>query len=334
METVGKYLKRERELRNISLKEISTATKIRENILKAIEEDRHDLLTTPVFVKGFLVAYVKYVGLDPSDVLLRYESDLKELHGPEEKGLPGEQQKAWNRRFLLGTVIVIVGIGFILLNPWRKPGDRKEQVPLLVVEAPVVQKESPPPPTVPVQDKVAPPADETIVVEKIPPADETIVVERIPPAEETIVIREIPPAQETIVMRETPPDETPTETASETLLAERTSEPEEMARRELTLQIRALEETWIAFQVDAHLPREVTLRAGETFSQHANGQIKLKIGNAGGVNVTFNGKDLGSLGDSGRVVRLSLTQKGYEFKERDDFQMPGYGDEVKPTDSD
>jgi cytoskeletal protein RodZ len=30
METVGKYLKRERELRNISLKEISTGTKIRE----------------------------------------------------------------------------------------------------------------------------------------------------------------------------------------------------------------------------------------------------------------------------------------------------------------
>lgn len=305
METVGTYLKRERELRNISLKEISTATKIRENILKAIEEDRHDLLPTPVFVKGFLVAYVKHIGLDPSDVVLRYESDLKELHGQEEKGLPGEQKKGWDRRFLLGTVIVIVAIGIILLNPWRKPGDKKEQMPVLVEKAPVVQKESPPPSTVPEQDKVAHPGEETIVVKKIPPAEETIVV------------------------RETPPAETPTET----LLGERASEPKEMARRELTLQIRALEETWIAFQVDTDLPREIMLRVGETFSQRANDHIKLKIGNAGGVNVTFNGKDLGSLGDSGRVVRLSLTQKGYEFKIRNDFEIPGHADEVKPTDS-
>jgi cytoskeleton protein RodZ len=157
------------------------------------------------------------------------------------------------------------------------------------------------------------------VIKDTRPGEETIVIKDTPPAEETIVVKEIPPAEETIVVREAPPAETPLEIKSETLLAERTGEREEVDRGDLTLQIRAVEETWIAFQVDSHLPREVTLRAGETFSQRANDHIKLKIGNAGGVNVTFNGKDLGSLGDSGRVVRLSLTQKGYEFKERDDF---------------
>jgi cytoskeleton protein RodZ len=309
METVGKYLKRERELRNISLKEISTATKIRENILKAIEEDRHDLLPTSVFVKGFLVAYVKQVGLDPSDVVLRYESDIKEFHGYEEKTSPAQQKKRWDKRFLLGAIIATVAIGIILFNLGRAPIEREEPTPLRVEEAPVVQEKTLPPPVVPEQDKVTHPGEETIVVKKIPRGEKTVVV------------------------REAPPAETRPEPLPETPITEMMSEPKKMDRGDLTLQIQAIEETWIAFQVDSHPPRERTLRVGETFPLRANDQIKLKIGNAGGVNVTFNGKDLGSLGNPGRIVRLSLTQRGHEFKKRDDFQIPGYGDEVKPTDS-
>ena len=159
METVGKYLKRERELRNISLKEISTATKIRENTLRAIEEDRYDLLPTPVFVKGFLVAYVKHVGLDPRDVVLRYESDLKELHGHEEKGPPAQRKKGWNRTLLLGPIIVMASLGVILLSPWRKTTMREERGPAPVEETPVVQKETPPPPLVPEKEETAPPVE-------------------------------------------------------------------------------------------------------------------------------------------------------------------------------
>ena len=286
METIGQYLKRERELRNISLKEISTATRIREHLLAAIEGDRHDLLPAPVFVKGFLVAYGKHIGLDPGDVVLRYESDLKEIHGYEEKGLPAQGKKGWNREFLLGTIIVMVGIGIILFNPWREPKEREDQAPVHGGETPMVQEEFLPPPVLSEQEEIAPSAEKTVVV------------------------------------REAPLAETP--------ITEMMSEPKEMDRGYLTLQIQAFEETWIALQVDSDLPQEITLWAGETFSQRANDHIKLKIGNAGGVNLTFNGKDLGSLGDSGRVVRLSFTQKGYEFKKRDDFEIPGYEDEEKP----
>ncbi len=289
METVGKYLKRERELRNISLKEISTATKIREHLLKAIEEDRHDLLPTPVFVKGFLIAYVKHVGLDPSDVVLRYESDLKELRGYEEKGPAAQGKKAWNRGFVGGVIVVIIGIGIILFNAWKEPEEGQEHSPTRAEEALVVQEEIPPPPALPEQEEAAPPAEETVTVAEAPPAE--------------------------------PP------------LAEKMTEPEEMAREELTLEVRAIEETWLAIQVDSDLAREITLRPGETFSKRADRQIKLKIGNAGGVSVTFNGKPLGSLGDTGRIVRLSMTHDGYEFKRRDEFTLTGYGDEGKPPDT-
>lgn len=297
METVGRYLKRERELRNISLKEISTATKIRENLLRAVEEDRPDLLPRPVFVKGFLIAYGKHIGLDPTDVVLRYESDLKEFHGYEEHRPPPQQKKGWNRGFLLGTIIIAVGIGTIFFNLSRESVEREEHTPMKVEEPPIVQEQTPPPPVVPKREEI------------------------------------IPRAEETIVASEVPPDEAPIAPPPETRLTEMANEPKETVHRELTLQIQAVEETWIALQVDSHLPREVTLKAGETFSQRADDHIMLKIGNAGGVDVTFNGKALGPLGDPGGIVRLRLTPKGYEFKRRDEFEIPGYGDEVKPIDA-
>jgi len=89
----------------------------------------------------------------------------------------------------------------------------------------------------------------------------------------------------------------------------------------------------ITIQVDSDLPREITLRGGETFSQRADEQINVKIGNAGGVNLIFNGEPLGPLGGPGKIVRLSLTKSGYEFKTRDEFDAPGSRGEATPADS-
>jgi cytoskeletal protein RodZ len=288
METIGKYLNRERELRNISLKEISTSTKIRESLLRAIEEDRHDLLPSPVFVKGFLIAYGKYIGLDPSDVVLRYESDLKELHADEERRPLRPRRKEWNRGFLLGIIVLIVGI-IIILNLRREPKEQGEHARAHLEEAPLVQEESPMPPVVPKGEDIARLVEESISVEEAPPA--------------------------------------------ETPVAETMSSQVETGVGNLTLQIKAVEDTWIAFQVDSDLPREITLRGGETFSQRADEQINVKIGNAGGVNLIFNGEPLGPLGGPGKIVRLSLTKSGYEFKTRDEFDAPGSRGEATPADS-
>ena len=132
--------------------------------------------------------------------------------------------------------------------------------------------------------------------------------------------------EETVSVEEAPSAETP--------VAETMSPQGEAGVGNLTLQIKAVEDTWIAFQVDSDLPREITLRAGETFSQRADEQINVKIGNASGVNLIFNGEPLGPLGGPGKIVRLSLTEKGYEFRKKEDFEISGYDDEAKPSGSD
>jgi transcriptional regulator with XRE-family HTH domain len=91
MEPPGKYLRRERELRNLSIEEAAELTKIRGHFLTAIEEDRYELLPPGLYLRGFLIAYAKYLGLDPNDILLRYKKYLEELTVSE--GKPLEPQK-------------------------------------------------------------------------------------------------------------------------------------------------------------------------------------------------------------------------------------------------
>lgn len=68
----GEELRREREIRGISLKEISDATKISKRFLEALERNDHRTLPAPVFTRGFVREYARYVGLNAEEMVNRY----------------------------------------------------------------------------------------------------------------------------------------------------------------------------------------------------------------------------------------------------------------------
>src|SRR6188474_203808 len=68
----GEGLRREREIRGISLKEISDATKISKRFLEAIERNDHRTLPAPVFTRGFVREYSRYLGLNAEEIVNRY----------------------------------------------------------------------------------------------------------------------------------------------------------------------------------------------------------------------------------------------------------------------
>ena len=70
----GEELRREREIRGISLKEISDATKISRRFLEAIERNEHRSLPAPVFTRGFVREYARYLGLSSDEIVNRYNS--------------------------------------------------------------------------------------------------------------------------------------------------------------------------------------------------------------------------------------------------------------------
>jgi cytoskeletal protein RodZ len=77
METVGHYLRRHRIEKRMSLEEVARATRVPVFSLERIELDRFDELPGEVFVRGFLTAYARAVGLEADDVLARYTSSRK-----------------------------------------------------------------------------------------------------------------------------------------------------------------------------------------------------------------------------------------------------------------
>ena len=69
----GESLRKERELRGITLEEISEHTKVHTRFLEAIEQDDLSVLPAKAFAKGFLRSYARMVGLDEDQVITNFE---------------------------------------------------------------------------------------------------------------------------------------------------------------------------------------------------------------------------------------------------------------------
>ena len=71
------------------------------------------------------------------------------------------------------------------------------------------------------------------------------------------------------------------------------------------LSIEATELTWLRIGEGQNSPYEVLLQAGEKIERRAPSFV-IDIGNAGGINVEFQGSPLSNLGEPGQVVHLRL----------------------------
>jgi hypothetical protein len=72
------------------------------------------------------------------------------------------------------------------------------------------------------------------------------------------------------------------------------------------LVLEAVEKSWIYAVIDEQDARDLFLYPGESIGLSARRIINLTLGNAGGVEVTFNGREMGALGKSGEVKRNLL----------------------------
>jgi len=289
IETLGKYLKNHRESKKISLREVAKNTRVREHVLRAIEEDQYHLLPPATYVKGFLLAYAKYLKLDPNDVLLRYENVLKggaiprpstQPPRPKQEIPPAQPSKPkgkvrWNTKqtWVVVGVIAASFIVFYFFSPFAlKP-------PTEPLPGKPVESKSP---TVPSPPGIAPsraPEGRSAVPEKRPLTPSAPV-------------------------------------AATTSLQE---------RKPIAFQLKAIEETWLSLQADDQPGREMILKPGEGMTVQASGRILMKLGNAGGLDLVLNGKPLGKIGRSGEVLTLIVTPQGAEVKRSEKASPPKEG---------
>lgn len=125
--TFGEELRRERLIREVTLEEISGATKISIRLLKALESSDLVRLPAPVFTRGFIRAYSRHLGLDPEEMVNAYLADVAPEKGREAGGPKSGRLRSRflrGRRAAAGTIVVSVAAILLVLGLIARPQRR------------------------------------------------------------------------------------------------------------------------------------------------------------------------------------------------------------------
>lgn len=82
MRTVGQILKETRLAKFYTLEEVEKSTKIRKELLEALEEDNWSKLPPPTFVQGFIKNYSKFLGLEEQKLLAIFRREFSDKKNP------------------------------------------------------------------------------------------------------------------------------------------------------------------------------------------------------------------------------------------------------------
>ena len=108
----GEHLKREREMRGVTLEEIAAATRIAPRFLVALESEQWELLPGGVFNRGFIRSVARYLGLDEDTLVAEY---ALETRGRPDPGVvadpPDEPDRNWARIFVVVVLALLVLAG-------------------------------------------------------------------------------------------------------------------------------------------------------------------------------------------------------------------------------
>jgi cytoskeleton protein RodZ len=287
----GANLKRERELRGISLEEISKASKISVRFLDAIEMDRYDILPEGIFRKSFIKSYVRYLGMNEDKVLQEYFLATQAESPPSIEDRMGGRKSSLNPphnlRWIIAALLAVLVVGAILL--YLTGSGEKEPV-----ETAPKSTSSARPTQGPSSPMASQPAPNLSPQNSPSPAIS-------PPRSQLKVLGELAKN----------PEVAPAGSQPQTTITP-ASVPPGSVSSELTLEIYVDKQSWVSVSSgDSHLysgllePQEV-----KRFSLQK--PLKLTFGNAGGVRLSVNGKALASIGKPGEVRVLEINSENYQ----------------------
>jgi cytoskeletal protein RodZ len=125
----GEHLKREREMRGVSLDEICSATRIGTRFLQALEDEEWDRLPGGVFNRGFVRGVSRYLGLDEEGMVAEYVTAVNEGKDttPGWAAKPEPQKAAIDWRPWVGAAAVLVLLIAAGWFGWRFHSARRAQ---------------------------------------------------------------------------------------------------------------------------------------------------------------------------------------------------------------
>jgi cytoskeleton protein RodZ len=266
-QSVGAMLKAERERLGLRREQITEKTRMRTQVVEAIENEAWGSLPPPVFVRGFLRAYAKVLGISQEAVIELYAKSVP----PESPGQTPHLEPSRNRRRRTWLVLLFLALLAAVYGTWHfYPSQQVDQGPREVEIRDHEVASAPSQPAV-----VSPPP--------VRPVEEPVKQEAAPVQS---------PSQET----------PPSPPGGETPVRDRADEGD--GRLSLTGIVK--ERTWLRIKIDGKEEKEYLFQAGSKPQWKGKESFYMIIGNAGGIDFDLNGKRVGDLGKPGQVIRLTL----------------------------
>lgn len=294
LQDLGKELARQRQEKGLSIAQLSNVTKISQQYIEQMENGLFDFLPD-VYVKAFLRAIAKEIGLD-ADVMAKQFLSIKEKiedalkTTAEEEALRDDKESTTRvQKEKKDDVILTAETGPKPLMDFDN-GWRRLLNPYLLGSI-------------------------TIIL--------VAIVLLLLLKEKSQMKQEIESGI-TIV-----PTESRTLYDSKTLIPiDGENVPETAHNERLSLYLRAVETAWVRIVYNDSLAEEGLFTPGDSRTWISHSNVYLKIGNAGGVRIMLNGKDLGAPGGKGRVANILISKEG--IKQVTDAQFPPAMKEEQP----
>ena len=307
MESIGEFFKQVREAKGLTIDDVASKTRIRNDFVKALEEGNFAKLPDQVFARGFVRSYARSLGLDEDDAIQRFTQSsgpYYDKQGERERLKVRQAEEDRKRKANRKAVAIAIGIAILTLIFLLS----REQSSLLVrrssSDLPASTPKRTAPPTPESQD--APPSQQAEAVPPAPPAPKTKPSETPVGSAKVSVGDNVEPVTSPVSTASAVPKPVapaPSSLATDGPLGGISLEGSGAAEGQLALDLEATELSWVVVQVDGGSPQEALLRPGEKATWKGQDQFILTLGNAGGVKAELNGKPQKPFGPSGKVAR-------------------------------
>jgi cytoskeleton protein RodZ len=234
MPGLGDEFRAAREARHLSLSDVSEQIHIRSVYLQSIEDEDWSEIAAPVYVRGFIRTYARFLGLDAERAVTGFNASLGEsaqkTHEPlavSSTARRGPSPWVWVATAVAVLLVAFVGYNYFQLQASEKPAA-------------------------------------TTASQKVP-------------AQAPAPTRGMPGAAPSPLAKASPP----------------------VATR--TLEVHLTQASWLLVRIDGAQAVEGIFPAGTRKAFHGK-QADVRAGNAGGVDLRLNGKELGRMGHAGDVV--------------------------------
>jgi cytoskeleton protein RodZ len=294
----GEYLRREREMRGVSLEEMSVATKISLRFLEAIENEELSKLPGGIFTRSFVRSYAHYLGLDEERVLVdcrlagqqKPEVDIRRITANRPRTNAGASRVI---AFLVAGVLLAGG--YALFRYSHRTLEQTSSTPM------------PSPPSTPANANPAaavPPAPPSATAQQgnssLPVATSGT------PAVGAGTASPIAPGATASPDAASNPSNSSASASKPSTSFDATSAL--AASTDMVLQVAATERAWVAVDADGKTVLQKVLNANQVENLKAHSSFDITTGNALATVLTLNGETLKPLGRRGEVKSIHLTR--------------------------